>query len=294
MDIKTTIEFYKDNLGRMDLKPVNGKEASTNNQLLYTGELAILMKLSGEFNTLDFKRLHDSIQSCKIASVPGLYTRHAEPYRFKTANGMPSFVPVSFDEILGACFVNYCFGAINDNKKILQHAELTDNRFCDIPSYELMDSHENVFKRGLLKGLKEYYEKAKTYTTLETGLRKEVRNTPRLYSIFFKHSRATRFFYAAGAGVGSSFMDSVLVFLAAFVASVKKDNLSTKVLWWFRFRFLELTGKETVLTKFAKQFYNFTNHNRLGEFWENDLFAEYYKDKNHPFHELVNRVQDRR
>ena len=294
MDIETSIEYYKDNLGRMDLKPVNKGEASTNNQILYTGELAILMRLAGGFQESDFKALHDSIQTCKIGNVPGLYTRHPEPYRFKTLNGLPNFVPVSFDEILGACFVNYCAGEIKDNQRIVQHAELTDNRFCDIPQYELMDSYETVFKRGLFKDLRTYYEKAKTYPKLETGLRKEVRNTPRLYPLFFNHNSATRFFYNAGSDRDNSFYAGIAILLAVLVASLKKDNLSTKVLWWFRFRFLELTKKETVLTKLAKQYYNYTNNNRLGEFWENELFSEYYEDNNHPFHELLNHVQDRR
>lgn len=292
MDIETAIEYYKDNLGRMDLKPVNKGEASTNNQLLYTGELAILMTLTEDFSSSDFKALHNSIQSCKIANVPGLYTRHPAPYRFKTLNGMPNFVPVSFDEIIGACFVNWCADEIKANERIVQHAELTNNRFCDIPGYELMDSYENVFKRGLLKDLKAYYAKAKTYPTLETGLRKEVRNTPRLYPLFFSHGSSDRFIYNAGSNLDNSFLGSVSVFLAAFVASLKKDNLSTKVLWWYRFRFLELTNKETVLTKLAKQFYNYTNNNRLGESWENELFSAYYEDKNHPFHELLNDIQN--
>lgn len=294
MDIETSIEYYKDNLGRMDLKPVNKGEASTNNQILYTGELAILMRLAGGFREADFKALHAAIQPCKIGNVPGLYTRHPEPYRFKTLNGMPDFVPVSFDEILGACFVNYCAGEIKANERIVQHAELTDNRFCDIPGYELMDSYENVFKAGLFKDLKAYYDKATTYAKFETGLRKEVRNTPRLYPLFFNHNSATRFFYNIGAGRDNDILSGIAVFLAAFIASVKKDNLSTKVLWWFRFRFLEIAGKETFLTKIAKQYYNYTNKNRLGEFWENELFSSYYEDQNHPFHELVNRVQDRR
>ena len=294
MDIETSIEYYKDNLGRMDLKPVNKGEASTNNQILYTGELAILMRLAGGFQESDFKALHNSIQSCKITNVPGLYTRHPAPYRFKTLNGMPNFVPVSFDEILGACFVNWCADEIKANERIVQHAELTNNRFCDIPGYELMDSYETIFKQGLFKDLRTYYEKAKTYPTLETGLRKEVRNTPRLYPLFFNHGNSTRFFYNAGSGRDNSFYAGITIFLAVLVASLKKDNLSTKVLWWFRFRFLELTKKETVLTKLAKQFYNYTNNNRLGEFWENDLFSEYYEDNNHPFHELLNHVQDRR
>jgi hypothetical protein len=298
MDIETSIEYYKDNLGRMDLKPVNGKEASTNNQLLYTGELAILMELVNkneecvhlEFNNKDFASLHQSIQTCKVPNVPGLYTRHPEPYRFKTLNGMPNFVPVSFDEILGACFINFCAGEIKANERIVQHAQLTHNRFCDIPGYELMDSYSTVFKAGLLADLKAYYQKAKTYATLETGLRKEVRNTPRLYPLFFSHSLSDLFIYNAGCGRDNSFLGSVSVFLAVFVASLKKDNLSTKVLWWYRFRFLELTGKETVLTKFAKQFYNYTNKNRLGDSWQTQLFSSYYEDKNHPFHELLKYV----
>jgi hypothetical protein len=294
MDIEASIEYYKDNLGRMDLKPVNKGEASTNNQLLYTGELAILMKLAGGYTPADFNALAQAVRTCQLADYPGLYTRHPAPYRFKTKDGLPNFVPVSFDEILGACFTNWCAGNIRENEDILQHTQLTDNRFCDIPGYELMDSYESVFKPGLFAELKRYYQKAKTYEKLETGFRKEVRNFSRFFPIFFKHSSTNVFCYTASANRDAGFLSSVLLFASAILASVKKDNLSTKVLWWFRFRFLELTGKETFLTKLAKQYYNYTNKNRLGEFWENELFAEYYEDRNHPFHELVKDVQDRR
>jgi hypothetical protein len=156
---------YFDNLGRMDLKPVNGGEASTNNQLLYTGELAILMKLVGGYAPADFFALAEAVGECSLDNFPGLYTRHPEPYRFKTENGKPNFVPVSFDEILGACFTNWCAGEIKDNENILTHAELTNNRFCDIPNYELMDSYLGMFSKGFWKDLKAYYDEAKTYET---------------------------------------------------------------------------------------------------------------------------------
>jgi hypothetical protein len=285
-----SIENYKDNLGRMDLKPVNGGEASTNNQLLYTGELAILMKLAGGYSQADFFRLLEAVYECSLEDFPGLYTRHPEPYRQrKTADGKPDFVPVSFDEILGACFTNWCAGDIQDNENILTHAELTNNRFCDIPNYELMNSYLGMFSKGFWKDLKAYYDEAKTYETLEAGARKAVRNHPRFYPMFFNHSSACSVLYAAGAGRNSSFLSCLVLFVSAILASVKKDNLSTKVLWWFRFRFLELTGKENVLTKLAKQFYNYTNKNRLGDDWEKQLFAAYYPE-GHPFHELREKI----
>jgi len=294
MDLETTIEYYKDNLGRMDLKPVNGKEASTNNQLLYTGELAILQKLIGNFQSSDFDSLRKAISSSQVSNYPGLYSRHPSPYRFKQKDGKPDFVPVSFDEITGAVFTNWCAGDLKANEHIVEHSELTNNRFCDVPGYELMDSYSSVFKAGFWKDLKAYFTEARSYEKLETGLRKAVRNHPRFYPIFFKHSVTNVVVYLSGVGRKCSFLQSVAFFLAALVASFKKDNVSTKVLWWFRFRFLELTGTETVLTKLAKQFYNYSNENRLGEQWERVLFYEYFTDINHPFHRMLNDVQARR
>jgi hypothetical protein len=293
MDLETTIEYYKDNLGRMDLKPVNGGEASTNNQLLYTGELAILQRLIGNFQSSDFDSLRKAISSCQVDNYPGLYSRHPVPYRFKQKDGKPNFVPVSFDEITGACFTNWCAGDLKSNEHIVEHAQMTNNRFCDVPGYELIDSSASVFKAGFWKDLKAYFTEARSYEKLETGLRKAVRNHPRFYPIFFKHSVTNFVIYLSGIGRKCSFIQSVAFFLAAFLASVKKDNTSTKVLWWFRFRFLELTETETFLTKLAKQFYNYTNNNRLGESWEVELFKAYYPE-NHPFHRILKDVQSRR
>jgi hypothetical protein len=285
MDIETSIEYYKDYLGRMDLKAVNRGEASTNNQLLYTGELAILMTLVGSFRKADFDALRKSVATCQLSQFPGLYTRHPEPYRQKkTMDGKPNFVPVSFDEILGACFTNWCAGDIAANEHILEHAKLTNNRFCDITGYELMDGFRGSLKE-LWQGLKAYYKEAKSYETLETGFRKSVRNHPVLFPFFFKHSDSTLLFYACGANREFSLLSGISLLLSAFLASFKSDNISTKVLWWFRFRFLELTGKQTFLTKIAKQYYNYTNRNRLGSDWEEELFKAYYPE-GHPFHEL--------
>jgi hypothetical protein len=148
-----------------------------------------------------------------------------------------------------------------------------------------MDSYSSMFSKGFWKDLKAYYDEARTYETLEAGLRKSVRNNPRFYPMFFNHGSTCKLLYAAGANRDSSFLSCLVLFVSVILASVKKDNLSTKILWWFRFRFLELTGKENVLTKFAKQFYNYTNKNRLGDDWEKQLFAAYYPE-GHPFHEL--------
>lgn len=291
MDLETSIEYYKDNLGRMDLKPVNRGESSTNNQLLYTGELAILMKLIGTFSQQDFQDLRNSVKTCQLVNYPGLYTRHPEPYRFRTKDGSPNFVPVSFDEITGACFTNWCAGDIISNEHIIEHADLTNNRFCDIPNYELMDGTLNVFKLSFWKDLIAYFKEANTYESFETGLRKSVRNHPELYPIFFKHNTSTRRVYNSGCNRISSFGSNVVFLLAAFLASFKSNNISTKVLYWFRFRFLELTGTETFLTKLAKQYYNYTNENRLGEDWEMKLFSQYYTDVDHPFHEMLWRIR---
>jgi hypothetical protein len=287
MDLETLIEYYKDSLGRMDLMPINRlSNGSSNNQLLYTGELAILLKLAGMERFGGGLLLRKAVETCQLTNFPGLYTRHPEPYRFKTSYGnKPDFVPVSFDEILGACFTNWCVGNITANEQILTHSLLTNNRFCDIPKYELMDSYSSMFSKGLWADLKAYYKEAKTYETLEAGLRKSVRNHPRFYPMFFKHNSTCSVIYLAGANRDASFMASFVLLLSCLVASFKRDNISTKVLWWFRFRFLELTGKQSFLTKLAKQYYNYTNRNRLGEAWEEELFKAYYPE-GHPFHEL--------
>jgi hypothetical protein len=152
-----------------------------------------------------------------------------------------------------------------------------------------------MFSKGLWADLKAYYKEAKSYegktkfSALEAGLRKSVRNHPRFYPLFFKHNSTCYVLYLAGANRHGNFLEYVSLLLSVLVASFKSDNLSTKVLWWFRFRFLELTGKQTFLTKLAKQYYNYTNKNRLGEDWEKELFKQYYPE-GHPFHELRSKI----
>jgi hypothetical protein len=93
--------------------------------------------------------------------------------------------------------------------------------------------------------------------------------------------------YHAAAGGSLRSGDQVGAVLAAVVAALKSDNISTKVLWYFRFKFLEMTGRETTLTKLAKRFYKYKETKRYGKDFEKELFKLYYKDTNHPFHKMI-------
>lgn len=278
------IKEYLDKFGRMDLTPVNGGEPSTNNNLLYSGELAILMKLVNDkkpqFSASGFIALKEAVLKSRVA--PGLYSRHPEPYRL---NLPKQGRPTSFDEITGASFV---FGLTNTKlaEEIVQHGELNYWQYCDVPKFEKGKPLSSMFSKGLFKDLVSYYKEAKSYE--KDGFRKASQNYPRFYPLFFQHSHSSRIIYRTAVGYSPTFANSFFSALALLVASLKKDNVSTRVLWFFRLKHLEIHNQKPLLVKLAEKLYNRSNKKMFGNIKE--LFRLYYKDANHPFHKLIEEI----
>jgi hypothetical protein len=293
MALKKLIKTYLDKYGRMDLKPVNGGEPSTNNQLLYTGELAILMfaynkhfKFADEkdvFTQSDFDGLMEGILVSKVPNYPGLFARHPDPYRL----GLPlKGRPTSFDEILGAAFVAG-LSAPQVAEAIVRHGERFDWQYCDVPSFEQGGEISRLFLNPVrtFAELKDYIKAANTYE--KDGFRKAAQNFDWFYPLFFSHSSSSRLIYKAAAGIDYGFWLGLSVLPSIIVASIKSDNISTKVLWYFRLKFLETIGRESFGTRLAKRIYKWSETKRYGKDFEKELFKLYYKDVNHPFHQMI-------
>jgi hypothetical protein len=294
MSLKKLIKTYSDKYGRMDLKPVNGGEPSTNNQLLYTGELAILMfaynkhfRFANDKNIFiqsDFDGLMEGILVSKVPGYPGLFSRHPDPYRLNLPlKGRPT----SFDEILGAAFVSG-LSAPQVAEAIVNHGEKYDWQYCDVPSFEKGGSISQLFLSPVrtAKELYSYLKEAFSYE--KDGLRKASQKYTWFYPLFFSHSSSSRLVYRSAAGINSGFWDKLSFLPSVLVASMKSDNVSTKVLWYFRLKFLETIGRETFGSKLAKRFYKWSETRRYGQDFEKELFKLYYTDTNHPFHEMIN------
>lgn len=293
LSLKALVKTYLDKYGRMDLKPVNGGEPSTNNQLLYTGELAILMfeynkhfKFADDknvFSQADFDGLLHGIMASKVPNYHGLFARHPDPYRL----GLPlRGRPTSFDEILGAAFVAG-LAAPQVAEAIVRHGERFDWQYCDVPSFEQGGSKSQFILHPVKTAteLVKYIKEARSYE--KDGFRKASQKYTWFYPLSFSHNASNRIIYKAAAGGSLGSGDQVGAVLAAAVAALKSDNISTKVLWYFRFKFLEMTGRETTLTKLAKRFYKHKETKRYGKDFEKELFKLYYKDANHPFHKMI-------
>jgi hypothetical protein len=277
-------EKFKDIFGRIDLAPVNGGVYSTNNQLLYTGECAILMKLINDknlrFSSANFIVLKDAILTSKIA--PGLYSRHPEPYR----RSLPKAGrPVSFDEITGASFV---FGLTDTKlaKDIIDHGKANYWQYCDVPGFEKGKPLRSMFSKGFFKDLSNYIKDALNYDS--DGFRKASQSYTRFYPLFFRHSSSSRVVYRASVGDSCTISESIGASLALLVASLKSDNISTRVLWWFRLKHLEIHKKTPILLKLVKPIYFFSNKKKFGTFKR--LFELYYKNPDHPFHSMISEL----
>lgn len=293
MSLKSLIKSYLDKYGRMDLKAVNGGEPSTNNQLLYSGELAILMYEYNKyfkhdedmdlFTQDDFDNLMNGIKSSVVPGFPGLLSRHPDPYRIRLPlNGRP----VSFDEILGASFVAG-FSDPHFAELIVRHGEKYNWQYCDVPFYEKGGKLSKLFYNPIKTSV-ELYKYLKSAMSYEKdGLRKASQSFTWFYPLFFTHGASERHIYLAAAGAESSVWNQLSFLAAVFVASHKSDNVSSKALWIFRFKFLEAIGRETWITKKAKNFFMNMEVRRYGPEFERAIFKLYYTDSNHPFHWMV-------
>jgi hypothetical protein len=293
MALKKLIKTYLDRYGRMDLKPVNGGEPSTNNQLLYTGELAILMfaynkhfKFADDkdvFTQFDFEGLMSGILDSKVPNYHGLFARHPDPYRL----GLPlRGRPTSFDEILGVAFVAG-LSAPQVAEAIVRHGEKFDWQYCDVPGFEQGGSTSKFILHPIKTATELYKYLKEAFTYEKDGLRKASQKYTWFYPLFFSHSGSSRLVYHAASGSDLGLGDQLSLLLSVAVASIKSDNISTKVLWYFRLKFLEVTGRETRITELAKRLFKSKESKRYGADFEKELFKLYYKDANHPFHQMI-------
>lgn len=280
MELKDNIRQFSDSIGRMDLKPVYGGKWTTNNNLLYTGELAVMMffynkKHPDFFTKEDFDRLLNAIKHCEVTGYPGLFSRHPEPYRrLLDSQGRVDFRPTSFDEIVGAKMTSY-LAESSTSMDIYNHGKNNHWQYNDVPNHEKGISRWSViFNKNLISNLKSYFKDAGTYDT--GGLRKAAQHHSSLYPIFFTHSNSNRIVYSSDRDIKPSIGDSIIALFSSTIAAIKGDNTSTKLLWFFRFKYIEATGKDNLIIKSAKFLFKTINKLKDGDDWKNKYFNEYY------------------
>lgn len=169
---------YFDYLKRLHTKPIlPDDEFPTNNAWIYTGIYETLRQMNGKSKEIGYYDL--AITKSRVST--DTYTRHPEPYRFKS-----SMTPVSHDEIIGLAMVDYY-----EANHIAVISQVNSGYFCDIPFFE--QKHKFSF---LDKVISLYLYLYRVSIKKESG-RKITKQYPALFGLFFTHRRQYRYLYEA-------------------------------------------------------------------------------------------------
>lgn len=277
-DLDEQINLYTDCLGRTTLLPANISECEnenydTNNALLFTGELVILLK--------ELKGISPEIKNRVLTFIPkhfvkpGLLSRHPEPYRFRE-----DMKPISFDEFTGVAFMAAVIPELRkDMDDVVKYGIENNWQYWDMPGYEKGKSWFELLHPLALAQLVPYLQ--------EESLRKSTVNYPRLYPIFATHHFHQRAFYKMMSNSYKPNWFETVYFAAASYLAETTENSSSLAMWLFRYKALDHKPMDNSLIRYAQARWRAKMLSRFGEKYEQIIFQRYYEDKNHPFHKIA-------
>lgn len=272
------LALYHDCIGRTTLFPAQhqsclNQDYDTNNAVLWSGEMALLLYEINGYVPTEFKEtLVKTIQSQFIK--PGLLSRHPEPYRFKA-----DMRPISFDEFHGVAFLAAVIPEFRKNMDdVVEHGMQNDWQYWDVPKYEKGKSWLSILS---WQGIKELY-----HYLQEDSLRKSTIKYPELYPIFATHHFHQRAFYKMLSTKYKPSAIEELYFAASGILAAHKDNYSSLSMWIFRWKALEKINYQSQLLSWVRKYYHSQLNERFGQNYEQVVFANFYEDSAHPFHQL--------
>lgn len=282
-NLKAQIGVYTDCLGRTTLEPANREEClkqnyDTNNALLYTGELVILLQ-ENEGIPADIKNKVLEFLPRHFVK-PGLLSRHPEPYRFTR-----SMKPISFDEFTGVGFMAAVIPELRTYlDQVVEYGEDNYWQYWDVPGHEKGRSwYDLLYPKSLIQWIP-YLQ--------EDSLRKSTIRYPELYPVFATHHFHQRAFYKMMSKSYKPNWFEELYFVAASVLSEDKDNYSSLAMWLFRYKALEHREYKSSIVNWAKERWRKKMTSRYGQKYNEVIFNLYYENDNHPFHAMAKMKND--
>lgn len=274
--IESRIANFTDCLGRTTLEPSKNEEClvgqfDNNNALLYSGELALLLKdLYGEVPKIHKNKILDFLPSHFIKK--GLLTRHPEPYRFNE-----NMRPISFDELTGVAMMAAVIPEVQNLVDDIVLYGLNNHwQYWDVPNHEFGVSWFNLLKPDSLKQWTSYLS--------EESLRKSTIKYKKLYPIFATHHIHQRAFYKMMSKSYKPNLFEILYFSFASYFSESKDNASSLTMWLFRWKALENKPFDHFFIKQAQKSWVNSMKQRFGLSYEEKILESYFENREHPFH----------
>jgi hypothetical protein len=285
---------FVDPIGRPSDKPVDQELGITDNPLLFSGELALLLDGLKKLTFKDYTWMEKILEDCRVTK--GLYARHPKSYEQQY-----SIAPnrVSHDEYNGIVFMAIAFPALRHHlEDILSYGEAHNWQYNDLAPF---GDFFRVFKqnpRDTISKLKEYLAdiKANPNDTNAVDLRHDGDITS-LSSI--RQPRDTAF-YKIAAGRKVSLLE-VLWLSIAIVLSTNKDledgsRGGTMLMAWFRNQALRKC-KIGLPIKLAIKFFNWRLTRKYGKEFPIVLINRYFDrvasdGSRHPLIHLVKKYVD--
>ena len=277
---------FTDILGRCTVHPTNRSQESlgnfdSNNALLYTGELSLLLHRSMliGFGYQTQVSLAFSKCSVKLANA-AILTRHPEPYR----QGH-SMRPLSMDEMRGffmALTVNPQLKTLAE--EVLRYGKANEWVFSDQPGQELkgkpllslLKTPQETFSQ-----LKAYRARAKEIGLDNGGMSKAAQEFKYLNPMFFWTSPANRMFYKLCAGQSASIWEKSYFLLSEMIGLFGKDA-GSRLMGGFMHLALNNVEHKSVLVKVARLVYHVGSRWHYGKNYMYELANEYFEEPHHP------------
>lgn len=277
--LETHIREYRDCLNRVTIFPADhekclNQDYDSNNAILWSGEMALLMKESYGSVPEDYRK--NIVTSIKNHfSKPGLLSRHPDPYRFS-----PTMKPISFDEYHGVAFLAAVIPEFRETMdEVVEYGEKNHWQFWDIPGQE---QGKPLWSLLTIQNLKDFYAYLQ-----EENLRKATLKYPAWSALFATHHIHQRALYKMFSTKYKPSLFEELYFTATAYFAKDKDNYSSLAMWIFRFKALDEINYNSKPIAWVKKLYLSRLEERFGANYESVVFEQFYIDTNHPFHRLA-------
>lgn len=258
-----------------DYNCANGNYGGDENQLMWTGIYYSLIYMvdgrkipkGGNLSQCDYENVANALYGVQASidgrKIPGLYSRHRDPYRFTEEHH-----GISHDEMNGITWLSMIFN-MDIGKEIARYGRAN--------SWAYIDERPNLDPVDYARSIKRMFKKPTENTKLYLSRIRQPRD---------------RALYKISGGLNPSMLEfSHLLFTAWLTSRKDRTVTSGKILAFFRFQILISFMKNSILKWLLKKTYNVFRNNLKkthGEYFMEDIFNIFFKHKNHPFHKLIN------
>ena len=281
---------FVDPIGRVSDKPFDQEDGVTDNPLLFTGEVVLLLKLLGELGKPEIAAMDEILMEVEV--VPGLFRRQPEKYQLKY--NIPRNA-VSHDEYNGVCFFvaacpEYFRTYAND---IIKYGQYYGWQYNDIaPRANFFQALKDRFFQTL-KELKAFTDDVKANPQNTNAV--DLRHPQHIIALGQFRQPRDRAFYKIAAALEPTLFEITYLSIATVFSSMGpalEHRGGTKLMAWFRILAIEELKYDNFLLRMAHKLFRRNLTKKLGTEYPTKLILSYFdrlsaNKTRHPMIDLV-------